>query len=146
MLVRRLARPLLASIFVTGGIDTLRGTPARARKAAPVVEPVANQLGLTPEQLVRVDAGVKIVAGLLLATNRLPRLSAIVLAASLVPTTVGGHRFWEEDDPAARRNQLLHLQKNAALLGGLLLAAVDTEGKPSLAHRTRDALRSTPFS
>jgi hypothetical protein len=80
-------------------------------------------------------------AGALFATSRAPRTSALVLAATLVPTTVAGHPFWEADDPATRRQQRLHFFKNLGMLGGLLLAVVDTEGKPGLSWRARRAAK-----
>ena len=59
------------------------------------------------------------------------------LAASLVPTTLAGHRFWELEDPAQRTQQKLHFFKNVSMLGGLIIAAGDTDGKPGVAWRTR---------
>ena len=56
-----------------------------------------------------------------------------------MPTTLAGHRFWEHEDPKERFGQTSHFLKNAGLLGGLLLAAVDTEGKPSVGYRARRA-------
>jgi putative oxidoreductase len=53
-----------------------------------------------------------------------------------VPTTLAGHPFWEKEDPADRRAHQIHFLKNIGMLGGLLLAAVDTEGRPSLRYRT----------
>lgn len=147
MIVRRLARPLLAGVFIVGGIDTLRTPAPRAQKAKKVVEPldpIARQAGiggLDPEQVTRVDAGVKIVAGLMLATGRLPRVAALVLAASLVPTTAAGHPFWQEQDKQARKGQLMHFLKNLAILGGLLTTVVDTGGRESLPHKARRALK-----
>jgi putative oxidoreductase len=82
------------------------------------------------------------VAGLSLATGRMPRISSAVLAATLLPTTAAGHRFWEEKDPAARSNQQIHFFKNLSMLGGLILAAVDTEGRPGLAWRARHGARA----
>ena len=38
MLVRRIARPLLASSFIYGGIDTLRNPQSRVPGATPIVE------------------------------------------------------------------------------------------------------------
>lgn len=140
MIVRSLARPLMAGIFVVGGIDTLRKPGPRARKAKAVIEPVAKQAGLEgidPEQVTRIDAGVKIVAALMLATGRLPRVSALVLAGSLLPTTVAGHRFWEESESMARKGQLMHFLKNFAILGGLMTMVVDTGGRESLPHKAR---------
>src|SRR4051794_40424188 len=146
MLVRRIARPLLASTFVFGGIDTLRNPQSRVAGAQPVVEKITEQadkqlpvrVSRDVEQWVKIDAGVKVGAGLLFALGRLPRPSAATLAASIVPTTLAGHRFWEQEG-AERNAQLIHFLKNVGLLGGLLLAAVDTEGKPSVGWRARRA-------
>ncbi len=89
--------------------------------------------------LVRLNAAVQVVAGLALATGRAPRLSATVLAVSLVPTTAAEHRFWEEPDPTRKSAQRIHFFKNVSMLGGLFLAAVDTDAKPGLAWRARRA-------
>jgi uncharacterized membrane protein YphA (DoxX/SURF4 family) len=84
-----------------------------------------------------------VVGGLALATGRLPRLSALVLAGSLVPTTVVGHPFWAESEPTVRTGQRVHFAKNLGLLGGLLLAVADTGGRESLPHAaTRLSRRS----
>ena len=47
--------------------------------------------------------------------------SALALAGSLVPTTLAGHRFWEEEDDAARAQQTVQFLKNLAMFGGLLM-------------------------
>src|SRR4051794_23023650 len=127
MLPRRIARPLIAGIFVTGGIDTLRNPAPRAQRAEPVTSRLSETLPLPDdsETLVRLNAAVHVVAGTTLALGKLPRLSAAVLAASLVPTTVGGHRFWEEESPQAKAMQRTHFLKNLAILGGLIIAATD---------------------
>jgi uncharacterized membrane protein YphA (DoxX/SURF4 family) len=145
MLVRRIARPLLASSFIWGGIDTLRNPQSRVPGAAPIVEQLTEvadkqlpvQVSKDVEQWVKIDAAVKVGAGSLFALGKLPRLSALLLAGSTVPTTLAGHRFWEHDDPKERFGQLSHFLKNLGLLGGLLLAAVDTEGKPSVGFRAK---------
>lgn len=209
--VRALARPLLASVFVSGGVDMLRNArslaPAAepvtskvveaaqpavdkvAEAAAPAVEaaaekvvdlaeqasealpdaarPVADladqaadaarphssenmlpgseartphvDLPTDPELLTKVNGGVMVGAGLLLAIGKLPRLSAAALAATIVPTTLAGHRFWEADDPDEKVAQQIHFMKNLALLGGLALASQDTAGQPGIAWRARHA-------
>jgi putative oxidoreductase len=149
MLVRRIARPLLASTFVYGGIDTLRNPQPRVAGARPVVDAITAkadqqlpvQVPRDVEQWVKIDAGVKVGAGTLFALGKLPRLSALALAVSIVPTTLAGHRFWEHDDPQQKAGQTIHFLKNLGLLGGLLLAAVDTEGKPSVGYRARRAAK-----
>jgi uncharacterized membrane protein YphA (DoxX/SURF4 family) len=143
-----IARPMLASIFVVGAATALKNTSGPAAKADPVTArlvPLARKAGVPlpedPETLVKINAGVQIGAGLALATGRLPRLSAAVLAGSLIPTTAAGHRFWEHDDDATRTQQRLHFFKNVALIGGLIIAAGDTEGRPGVAWRARHAAK-----
>jgi len=154
MLVRRIARPMLASTFIYGGIQTLRNPQSRVPGAAPIVEQLTEiadkqlpiEVSHDVEQWVKVNAGVHVAAGTLLALGKFPRFSALALATSLVPTTFAGHRFWEHEDPKERFGQLSHFLKNLGLLGGLLLAAVDTEGKPSVGYRARRAAKKTADS
>jgi uncharacterized membrane protein YphA (DoxX/SURF4 family) len=136
-LSRRIARPLLASIFVAGGLDALRNPAAKAPKAEVVTTPVGEQVGMDPELLIRVNGAVQVGAGVLLATGKFRRLASLALIGSIVPTTYAGHRFWEETDPVTRAQQRMHFLKNVGLLGGLILAAFDTEGEPSLSWRTK---------
>ena len=147
-ITRLIARPMLASIFVVGATTALKNSSSTAQKADSVTSrlvPLAQKAGIPlpsdPETLVRLNAGVQIGAGLALATGRLPRLSAAVLAASLVPTTAAGHRFWEIDDPAQRTQQKLHFFKNVSLVGGLMIASTDREGKPALTWRAKRAAK-----
>jgi uncharacterized membrane protein YphA (DoxX/SURF4 family) len=70
----------------------------------------------------------------------MPRLAAVALAGSLIPTTLAGHRFWDESDPTQRSAQQIHFAKNLSILGGLILASVDTEGRPSVMWRGRKAV------
>lgn len=133
---------MLASSFVLQGWDTLRNPGRVAPAAEPVVRPIADRVSFVPdqtEQAVRINGAVQVVAGSMLAIGKFPRLSALALAASLVPTTLAGHRFWEIDDKQERARQRNHFLKNASMLGGLLIAAADTAGNPSLAWRGRNA-------
>jgi hypothetical protein len=43
-ILRALARPMLASIFIVGGFDTLRRPGRVAKQAGPVVRQLADQL------------------------------------------------------------------------------------------------------
>jgi putative oxidoreductase len=148
--LRAVARPLLASIYVLQGYDTLRHPDKYAAAAEPVVRPIAERVPVLsgkPEQAVRINGAVQLVAGSLLALGRFPRLSALAIAATLVPTTVAGHRFWEaspeEDGAGERSQQQIHFLKNLSMLGGLLIASADTAGSPSVAWRTRHAAKAT---
>jgi putative oxidoreductase len=145
VLVRRIARPMLSSMFISGGMNSLKSADYLAKRAEPVtdkVAPVVEQASWLPvsldsKQMVQLNGAVHLVGGALLAMGKVPRLAALALAASLVPTTAAGHRFWEESDPQQRSNQRVHFLKNVSMMGGLLLASVDTEGKPSMAWQAK---------
>ncbi len=148
-LSRTLARPMIAAMFVTGGVHALRNTDEFAKRAKPAADKLVPQAKKAVPQipddtatLVRINAGVQIVAAASLATGRLPRLSAAALAGSLVPTTLASHSFWEISDPEEKDKQKLHFFKNLAILGGLVIAAGDTDGRPGVAYRTRSAARA----
>lgn len=133
---RKLARPLLATMFITGGADTLRNPGPRPE--------LVRKAGLdNPEKLVKINGATQLVGGLALATGRLPRLSALALAGSLVPTTYVGHAFWSETDKAAKKQQQIQFYKNLSMLGGLLLAAADTGGRESIPHAAGRITRRT---
>ncbi|MGW0084593.1 DoxX family protein [Streptomyces sp. NPDC003393] len=143
-LLRLTGRPLLASMFVFGGLNTVRRPQDVAPLAEPVVRPIQERVPVLPERtehVVRLSGAVQVTAGVMLGLGRLPRLSALALAGTLVPTTLAGHRFWEVDDTAERSQQLIHCLKNLSMLGGLLIAADDTGGTPSMLWRGRRTAR-----
>jgi uncharacterized membrane protein YphA (DoxX/SURF4 family) len=142
-ITRRIARPLIAGMFISGGIDALLHPDAKASRAQAVTEPLTDTLGIDqdPATLVRVNGAVMVVGGVLLGAGRVPRLAALALAGSLIPTTLAGHRFWEIDDPTQRQQQRIHFLKNLSMLGGLILAATDTEGRPSVSWRAKKRAR-----
>jgi uncharacterized membrane protein YphA (DoxX/SURF4 family) len=136
---------MLALIFIRQGFETFRRPENYAQRAEPVVRSVSERVPAVPdrtEDAVRINGAVQMAAGSLLALGRFPRPAAFALAATLIPTTLAGHRFWEEDDDASRNQQRIHLLKNLSMLGGLLITAADTAGNPSVAWRTRHAARS----
>lgn len=142
-LVRAIARPLLASTLVYGGFDAFRNPATKTPAADKLIGELPEKLPVVSntQQIVQLDGAVKVIAGTMLALGKFPRLSAVALIASLVPTTLAGHRPWDTEDPAAKKAHTLHMLKNASMTGGLLLAAVDTHAKPSIGWRARRALR-----
>lgn len=136
MIVRRLARPLLSAIFISGGVAALRH-PAGHKPMAEKAKPYLEKAGVPTddmEMLVRANGAAMIAGGSMLALGKFPRLSSLGLLASLVPTTLT-HAFWNETDPETKQTQQVQFFKNLSLMGGLLLASVDTEGKPGLTYR-----------
>lgn len=146
---RLIARPLMASYFVANGANDITHASQLAPQVAQVTERIAPlvdehtpanvSVPRDPVLWVRAAGAAQVVAGLALALGKAPRLSAAVLAASLVPSTAARHRFWEATDKQERSEQMTHFVKNAALGGGLLIAALDTEGKPGIAWRAARA-------
>lgn len=137
---------MLSAIFVSSGVKILLNPASKAEAAdrvtarvGPLIEKVDPRIPSDTHSLLRIKAGVDIVAGLLLASGRLTRPSAAALAVTLVPTTIAGHPFWAlpKEQRAAQQTQFL---KNLGLMGGLLLAAADTEGRPGLKYRTTHAV------
>jgi len=154
MLVRRIARPLLSVAFIAEGASALRNTRRRAEQAAPLIQAseqhlppeVSARVPSNPETLVRINAAAQIGGGILLALGRAPRLASVALTGSFIPTTISNDAFWDESDPTIRAAKRADFLKNLSLLGGLTIAAVDTEGKPSLGWRGRRALRHASTS
>jgi uncharacterized membrane protein YphA (DoxX/SURF4 family) len=148
-LLRAAARTMLASYFVATGIKALRNPDP----LVPLAEPLADKVvplvkkyapdevaGYIPEDaktLVRVNGAAQVLGGLALASGKGRRAGAWLLAGSLVPSTVAKHPFWSRTDRDEKAADRAHFLKNVSLLGGVLLAAGDTEGKPSLAWRAQ---------
>ena len=153
-LLRAAARTMLASYFISSGVKALRNPDALVPDAEPLTDkmvPVVKEYA--PEQvasfipedaktLVRVHGATQVVGGLALASGKGRRLGALLLAYSLIPSTIAKHPFWSRTDPAERAHDQHQVLKNVSLLGGVLVAAADTEGRPSLAWRAQRGGRS----
>lgn len=156
MLLRRIARPLFASWFVAEGLDSVRHRSAHAAGAraglaavrartsridrlAPVDR--ALDLELTDRQLalaVQVHGALTVAAAGLLAVGRMPRTAGLALAALTVPVVVANApspRIAGEVETARRRRFWAAL----SALGGALLAAADTAGRPGVSYRLHAA-------
>ena len=131
-LVHDLGRSMLAPMFVAGGLDAYRHPETKVGKAATVTTPVADALGLPDDTaaFVRANGGLQVLGGVLLGLDLFPRLAALLLAVSLVPTTIAGHHFWDLEDPGERAAQRIQFMKNVGMLGGLLLVVTDRRRKP----------------
>jgi uncharacterized membrane protein YphA (DoxX/SURF4 family) len=148
-LLRAVGRTMLASYFVVNGVKALRNP----EPLVPYAEPLADKLvplakKYAPEQiasvipedardLVRLNGAVQVVGGLALATGKGRRLGAVLLAKSHILSTVAKHPFWSADTAEERATERAQFLKNVSLLGGVVLAARDTEGKPGLVWRAQ---------
>lgn len=116
----------------------MRHPGPHAEAARPLIARAAGPLRLPddPVLIARASGAITTGAGVLLALGRLPRLSALAVLVT-APITQAPPPFWQEKDPELRRQQRAIFVRNLGVLGGALLAAVDTEGRPGLAWRGR---------
>jgi uncharacterized membrane protein YphA (DoxX/SURF4 family) len=157
--VRRIARPLFASWFVSEGIDVLRhpaphvadarATLERLRRTMPeqakgtpvaaAVEKPISDAQLT--MIVRAHGGALAVAGLLLALGRAPRTTAFVLAILTSPLALVAlpDKKADHGDPVLRRDRRQRFMRALAFTGGAVLAGADSQGRPSIGWRIEHA-------
>lgn len=128
--VRLAARALTGSTYAKLGLDAARTPGVRVDQAAPTLARLRRVVPLPAddELIVRANGAAQAVGGALLAAGVLPRVSALAIIGSLVPTTLAGHDFWNIDDPARRKQQQVQFQKNLAMVGGLLFVLLDRKG------------------
>lgn len=146
MIIRRIARPLLATAFIGQGVETLLNIDSGAEAVRPALDglkdmpdPVARNVPSNAVAVAQATAAAQVAGGLLLATGRIPRVASAVLAATVIPANLGNHMFWAEEDPEAKAAKRRGFLADLSLLGGLILASADTAGKPSLGWRGRRA-------
>lgn len=144
MLLRPVARFLLAVPFVYRGVQAVLH-PTEHALAAQVAW--AETTRFTPQapdlstsqltMLVRAHGAATAVAGVLLALGKAPRFSALTLAGLTVPLAVADQPFTSQGP--ARSVRLEHFVTDLGAIGGALIAAVDTEGRPGLGYRVTHA-------
>ncbi|MDN8579555.1 DoxX family protein [Corynebacterium bovis] len=122
--VARLGRLALSPIFLVGGQSAF----SNAKAMAPMIEQKAKQVGLSnlpvpAETLIKVNGAGMMVLGTALGLGIAKKPAALGLVLSLIPTTLAGHAFWEEESEGDKKGQLIHFLKNTGLIGGLLAVA-----------------------
>ncbi len=142
-LLRFVARTLLASYFVVNGVKAVRSPRDFSQAAQPIVDTVIPAVqAVLPEraagylpgdavEVARYCGLAQIAGGISLATGAGRRFGAGLLAVSMVPQLLPSNPFKATPEDRAR------LSRDVALLGGVALATMDTEGEPDLAWRLR---------
>ena len=144
--LRFVARSMLASYFVLNGVRALAHPEDLAPATAPIAEKLMPKLSAAlPESarafvptdatgLVKLNGLLQIVGGASLATGFFRRIGAGVLAVTTVTNLLAANPLTKGPGQAAAQAEF---GTNVALLGGVLLAAQDTEGRPDLAWRAK---------
>jgi uncharacterized membrane protein YphA (DoxX/SURF4 family) len=87
-----------------------------------------------PEAAVLGSGTMLVLGGLSLLAGVRPKLGTSLIGAFLLGVTPKMHDFWNVEDPQQRMNEQIHFSKNAALLGGALIAAAVPEPWPARAR------------
>lgn len=147
-LLRAAARTMLAGYFVVNGAKAIKDPEpyaAEQERFAHTVVPlakkfapaeVATSLPQDTETLARITGGLQLAGGVGMILGKGRRLGAGLIALSMAPQLMGfsAKGLTAEEKHLARQDLL----KNVALLGGALIAAGDTEGRPGIAWRAQD--------
>jgi uncharacterized membrane protein YphA (DoxX/SURF4 family) len=147
-MMRSLARPLLASWFVYGGVRDALEPHARAAVAEPVVGPLLKDAGVEVpmETLVRVHGAATAATAAVLAMSRTPRTAGVALTGLAAVTVATGAPFWRLPEGEERDAALDEFMKNLSLLGGAMLAATvgHTAGhmKRKKAHKAKAKVKA----
>nr|WP_210768132.1 DoxX family protein [Cellulomonas humilata] len=158
-MLRRLARPLFASWFVTEGLDVVRHPAAHAADARGALTTLRSRLPDTVRQgpageaigrelsdrqlttIVQAHGAALAGAGVLLALGKAPRTAALALAALTAPLVLLNlpTKRVKGEDPRLRRERRDKLVRALAFTGGALIAGVDLEGRPGIGWRVQKA-------
>lgn len=138
-MIRQLCRALMAGVFIQQGVDALRHPGEATEATGGVAVALADRLpvvsGDRPEVLVMANGAAQVAGGAMLLADVAPRASAAGLAVTMVPVTFGEHAFWTAEKGEERRAQLRLFLRDLAIIGGLMITAMDTEGQPGLVWR-----------
>ncbi|MDM8083837.1 DoxX family protein [Cellulomonas cellasea] len=157
MLLRKVARPMFATWFVSEGLDAVRHPSAHTAVAAGAL---ASAIGRVPRgalggsldalrepshrqitTLVQAHGVATAVAGVALAAGKAPRTAALVLAGLTAPLVVANLPDKKREPVSAdeRRERRRRLIRSLAFTGGALLVGIDHEGRPGIAWRVGQA-------
>lgn len=107
---------LLALIFLANALGVLDQSVAVRELVHAGSSPAAARMMVAGGRV------VQLLAALCLFIDTARPIAALVLAAFLIAATLTAHAFWKAD-AASRDRQLANFLKNAAIVGGLFLAA-----------------------
>ncbi|MDO4666025.1 MAG: DoxX family protein [Actinomycetaceae bacterium] len=136
-ILRTLSRVLIAGAFVYDGVDAVLHTKKHVERFQKV-EPVLEKAGVPPimeadaKMATRALGAATAVCGASLALGVFPRTCAAILAVVNLPIAAVNYPL---HDRATRKDNLKLFGLRATLSGGLIMAAFDRKGSPSLEWR-----------
>jgi uncharacterized membrane protein YphA (DoxX/SURF4 family) len=109
-----IGRLLFGGYFVYNGINHFRNREMMSHYAGSKDVP-------SPETAVLGSGALLLAGGLSVISGVKPRAGLVLLATFLLGVTPVMHAFWSEEDAQQKANQQVHLLKNTALLGSVLM-------------------------
>jgi len=110
-----LGRILLSSVFILAGIGKVGGFSGEEMFLASKHFPL-------PAVALGIAMIIELVGGLAILVGLYTRFTAWIVFLYLIPTTFLFHNFWTMEG-AARQDNIIHFEKNLAIMGGLLILA-----------------------
>ena len=125
-----LGRVIFGGFFAYNGVNHFLNQKTMSQYAGAKGVPAA-EAAIPATGAMLLAGGVSIMAGVK------PRQGLAALIGFLIPVTLQIHRFWDEQDPNQRLNELTHFSKNLALVGAALMLMQIDEPWPASVPRLR---------
>ena len=125
-----LGRVIFGGFFAYNGVNHFLNQKTMSQYAGAKGVPAA-EAAIPATGAMLLAGGVSIMAGVK------PRQGLAALIGFLIPVTLQIHRFWDEQDPNQRLNELTHFSKNLALAGAALMLMQIDEPWPASVPRLR---------
>ena len=125
-----LGRVIFGGFFAYNGVNHFLNRKSMSQYARAKGVPAA-EAAIPATGAMLLAGGVSIMAGVK------PRQGLAALIGFLIPVTLQIHRFWDEQDPNQRLNELTHFSKNLALVGAALMLMQIDEPWPASVPRLR---------
>jgi putative oxidoreductase len=119
-----LGRILISIVFILGGIGKIFGFSMEEGMVA------AKHLPL-PAVALGIALVIELIGGLAILLGLFTRFTAWILLLYLIPTTLLFHNFWAMQG-MDRIDNMVHFEKNLAIMGGLLVLAAFGPGAISV--------------
>lgn len=123
-IVPLVGRILLSAVFILAGIGKIGGFSMEEGFVA------SKHLPL-PAVALSIALIIELVGGIAILLGLYTRIAAWIVFLYMIPTTFLFHNFWTMQG-AAHQDNMLHFEKNLAIMGGLLLLATFGPGALSV--------------
>ena len=111
-----IGRTMLGGFFIYNGVHHFQETKGMAQYAG--AKNIPN-----PETAVLASGALMVAGGASMVLGLKPRWGALSIIGFLATASPLFHDFWNENDPQAKQQQMIHFSKNMAILGGALALA-----------------------